>query len=324
MPPLQERASDRARPHRGATRRTRGVGRAGDGKVDSPTMSVSQVDQVPTAGDQVGDEEPDREDRDQGDEAGSESGGRRRCTPRDEEDERKASHREALERLTERGAVEPAEPDPERVDEHGPGDDGRKGEHTGGDPTVHGSCRRGRARTARRGRAASRARARRRRRSGSGRRALRPPIPRTVKPPAYSRKDAAVQRGFSDVHDPKRERPRGWTGLPAARLEQFFWRNACGLEAEHRLAEPAGDAREDLGVRKCVVASTIAFAREEGSADLKIPEPTKTPSAPSCMHSAASAGVAIPPAVKVTTGSRPCSATHLTSSYGARSSFASA
>jgi hypothetical protein len=36
--------------------------------------------------------------------------------------------------------------------------------------------------------------------------------------------------------------------------------------------------------------------------DLKIPEPTKTPSAPSCMQSAASAGVAIPPAVKVTTG----------------------
>ena len=54
-----------------------------------------------------------------------------------------------------------------------------------------------------------------------------------------------------------------------------------------------------------------------GSSDLKIPEPTKTPSAPSCMQSAASAGVAIPPAVNVTTGSRPFSATHLTSSYGA-------
>src|SRR5438046_25391 len=75
---------------------------------------------------------------------------------------------------------------------------------------------------------------------------------------------------------------------------------------------------------KCVVASTIAFARVDGSADLKIPEPTKTPSAPSCMQSAASAGVAMPPAVNVTTGSLPFSATHLTSSYGARSSFASA
>ena len=45
-----------------------------------------------------------------------------------------------------------------------------------------------------------------------------------------------------------------------------------------------------------------------------MPDPTKTPSAPSCMQSAASAGVAIPPAVKVTTGSFPFSATHLTSS----------
>ena len=42
------------------------------------------------------------------------------------------------------------------------------------------------------------------------------------------------------------------------------------------------------------------------------------------MHKAASAGVAMPPAVNVTTGSFPFSATHLTSSYGARSSFASA
>ena len=55
-----------------------------------------------------------------------------------------------------------------------------------------------------------------------------------------------------------------------------------------------------------------------------MPEPTNTPSAPSCMHSAASAGVAMPPAVNVTTGSRPFSATHFTSSYGARNSFASA
>jgi hypothetical protein len=45
-----------------------------------------------------------------------------------------------------------------------------------------------------------------------------------------------------------------------------------------------------------------------------MPEPTKTPSMPNCMHIAASAGVAIPPAVKVTTGSPPFSATHLTSS----------
>ena len=75
---------------------------------------------------------------------------------------------------------------------------------------------------------------------------------------------------------------------------------------------------------KCVVASTIARARFSGSPDLKMPEPTKTPSAPSCMQSAASAGVAIPPAVNVTTGRRPFSATQRTSSSGARSSFASA
>src|SRR6476469_2431938 len=42
---------------------------------------------------------------------------------------------------------------------------------------------------------------------------------------------------------------------------------------------------------KCVVASTIARARVSGSSDLKMPEPTNTPSAPSCIISAASAGV---------------------------------
>ena len=46
------------------------------------------------------------------------------------------------------------------------------------------------------------------------------------------------------------------------------------------------------GSRKCVVAWTMAAARRAGSSDLKMPEPTKTPSAPSCIRSAASAGVA--------------------------------
>ena len=58
-----------------------------------------------------------------------------------------------------------------------------------------------------------------------------------------------------------------------------------------------------------MVASTIALARRSGSALLKIPEPTKFPSAPSCIISAASAGVAIPPAQNSGTGSRPASAT---------------
>src|SRR3954447_7544469 len=69
--------------------------------------------------------------------------------------------------------------------------------------------------------------------------------------------------------------------------------------------------------RKCVVASTIAAARGAGSSDLKMPEPTNTPSAPSCITSDASAGVAIPPAQNVTTGSLPVSATPRTRSNGA-------
>ena len=71
-----------------------------------------------------------------------------------------------------------------------------------------------------------------------------------------------------------------------------------------------------------LVALTIAAARFAGSPDLKMPEPTNTPSAPSCIIIAASAGVAIPPAVKRTTGNFPFSATSFTSSYGACSSLA--
>src|SRR4029450_2714600 len=41
----------------------------------------------------------------------------------------------------------------------------------------------------------------------------------------------------------------------------------------------------------------MAAARSAGLPDLKIPEPTKTPSAPSCIIIAASAGVARSPAV---------------------------
>src|SRR4051794_26253765 len=76
------------------------------------------------------------------------------------------------------------------------------------------------------------------------------------------------------------------------------------------------------GSSKCVVASTIARARRSGSSLLKIPEPTKTDSAPSCITSDASAGVAIPPAQNSGTGSLPASATPRTRSSGACSSFA--
>ena len=72
---------------------------------------------------------------------------------------------------------------------------------------------------------------------------------------------------------------------------------------------------------KCATACTIAFALATGSPDLKIPEPTKTPSMPSCIMSAASAGVAMPPAAKFTTGSFPVLATSRTSSYGACISY---
>ena len=56
------------------------------------------------------------------------------------------------------------------------------------------------------------------------------------------------------------------------------------------------------GSWKWVVASTIALARRAGSSDLKMPEPTNTASAPSCMARAASAGVARPPAQNSGTG----------------------
>ena len=85
---------------------------------------------------------------------------------------------------------------------------------------------------------------------------------------------------------------------------------------------PATPSPSTSGSWKCVVASTIARAIVAGSSDLKMPEPTNTPSTPSCIISAASAGVAMPPAEKFTTGSRPCSATIRTSSTGAPSSLA--
>ena len=66
-----------------------------------------------------------------------------------------------------------------------------------------------------------------------------------------------------------------------------------------------------LASAKCVVAWTMALAIRAGSSLLKMPEPTNTPSAPSCITSAASAGVLMPPATKLTTGSLPSAATCL-------------
>src|SRR5229473_1040452 len=85
-----------------------------------------------------------------------------------------------------------------------------------------------------------------------------------------------------------------------------------------------------LGSSKCVQARTIAFARFSASlgsqkfrpSAMNIPEPTNTASAPSWRTSAASAGVAIPPAEKFGTGSLPSFATSRTSSTGACKSLA--
>ena len=49
-----------------------------------------------------------------------------------------------------------------------------------------------------------------------------------------------------------------------------------------------------------------------------MPEPTKTPSHPNCIIKAASAGVAIPPAAKLTTGSLFCSLISSKTLRGAR------
>ena len=84
-----------------------------------------------------------------------------------------------------------------------------------------------------------------------------------------------------------------------------------------------------LGSLKWVVAATMALARETASSRslgsfytssgvarsfMKIHEPTKTASAPSCIMRAASAGVAMPPAEKLGTGSLPVRATRRISS----------
>src|SRR3984957_8174062 len=98
------------------------------------------------------------------------------------------------------------------------------------------------------------------------------------------------------------------------------WARRCGSgncsTLMHTIASPK--PRDTLartsGSSKQVVAFTIAAARCAGSPDLKIPEPTNTPSAPSCIIIAASAGVAMPPAVNKVTGNFPARATSTTRS----------
>ena len=90
-------------------------------------------------------------------------------------------------------------------------------------------------------------------------------------------------------------------------------RSFCSIWRTSRpgMASPSSSLASStaIGSSKCVVAFTTALARASGSLDLKIPDPTKTASAPSLRTSAASAGVAMPPAEKFGTGSLPVLAT---------------
>lgn len=58
-----------------------------------------------------------------------------------------------------------------------------------------------------------------------------------------------------------------------------------------------------LGALRLVVTLAVVLA-VDSRCTYKIPDPTNTPSLPSCIMSAASAGVATPPAAKLTTGRR--------------------
>ena len=83
---------------------------------------------------------------------------------------------------------------------------------------------------------------------------------------------------------------------------------------DHGLAQVRGRLEEYFQVR--VVGHGTSAARFVGSSLLKMPEPTKTPSMPSCIIKAASAGVANRRAAKFTTGKRPSSATCFTELVG--------
>src|SRR3990172_4196589 len=82
-------------------------------------------------------------------------------------------------------------------------------------------------------------------------------------------------------------------------------REAVDLPAAAHLDGGEAESGEGLAVRR-----EVALQRE----DSKTPDPTKTAWAPSHIMSAASAGVAMPPAAKLGTSSLPSAATIRTSS----------
>src|SRR5260221_840434 len=107
------------------------------------------------------------------------------------------------------------------------------------------------------------------------------------------------------------------------RVESMSFSSSCRTSIPG-IASPSSShaSRIAFGSSKCVFAFTIAFARASGSLLLKMPEPTNTASAPSLRTSAASAGVAMPPAEKFGTGSLPVFAISRSRSSGAPISFA--
>src|SRR5207248_9493330 len=109
-------------------------------------------------------------------------------------------------------------------------------------------------------------------------------------------------------------RPRTHQPLPASSSSWGMAPSSSPFMALPRLLDAS--ARMS-GRSKYVVAATMALARAAGFSALKMPEPTKIPSQPSCIMSAASAGVARPPAAKLTTGSRPRRALSSSRSAGA-------
>src|SRR4029079_11080992 len=236
----------------------------------------------------------------------------------DEQKQREPRDREALEgQMRQVVHREPAEPDPQRTDEEAPGDHRREREDAGRDPAVvalervrdpveHGEDEQRRARERRVAVLHCEIPERADRREEHG------------QPTGVDQERRALPDGLRHVgHSPTDASPLGGRRYQPRVSSSSLGSSVCVEMPTIGSPRPAETRARISASWKCVVASTIAFARSSGSPDLKIPEPTKTPSAPSCMQSAASAGVAIPPAVKVTTGRRPFSATQRTSSYGA-------
>ena len=90
--------------------------------------------------------------------------------------------------------------------------------------------------------------------------------------------------------------------LPAAVLQQAAARPRARPISMPGIASPRPREAAAIALGVLEVGGRLddrARRVRSGSSDLKMPEPTNTPSAPSCIISAASAGVAMPPAEKL-------------------------